>query len=148
MDFTIKAVGPDVGDVVDRQIKQFTAANRKVGAAVNRAGTAAMRKGAPRSFAGYALKIKGKVTSSGGDHVEVRFQGSPVGFWCMLESGAKPHKIRPRKAKALSFGGHVYEEVNHPGMAGRGSWSKLQPALKAAVSEAVDDTYTAVIARG
>lgn len=148
MEFTIKAVGPDVGDVVNRQIKQFTAANRKVGAAVNKAGVAAMKRGAPGSFAGYPLKIKGKVTSAGGDHVEVRFQGSPVGFWCMLESGAKPHKIRPKNADALWFGGHFLEYVDHPGFAGKGSWSKLQPALKAAVSEAVDDTYTAVIARG
>ena len=40
-------------------------------------------------FAGYPLKFKAKKMTTTIDSAKIHFQASPVGFWCMLESGAQ-----------------------------------------------------------
>ena len=101
-----------------------------------------------KSFAGYPLKVKAKATRTG-TQTEVLIYGTPVGFWSMLESGAKPHPIRPREGRALRLGSDTfYADVNHPGMRGRGVWSNARPALQAALDKAIGDTYEAVLTRG
>lgn len=149
MDFQVRSVGPGFDAVIDRQVRDLTAASKKVGNAVKKAGTAAVRKAVPyKSFAGYPLKVKGKVTASG-VFTEVLIYGTPVGFWSMLESGAKPHAIRPRNKQALRLGSETfYEHVDHPGMHGRRVWTNAQPALKAAVDDVLSDAFEVVLTRG
>jgi HK97 gp10 family phage protein len=49
-------------------------------------------------------------------------------------TGAKPHRITPAIAKAISIGGHAYSAVNHPGFSPK---PFLRPALDTRASEAV-----------
>lgn len=146
MRFTIERTGPDVDALIDRTVREMSRTSRTVGNAIKKAGVAAVRKAVPyKSFAGYPLKVKGKVRAAASG-VEVDIYGTPVGFWSMLESGAKPHPIRPRKGKALRLGSDTfYAHVDHPGMAGRSVWSNARPALVAAVDKVVEDTYSKVL---
>ena len=146
MRVTIEQTGPSVEAITARQIRELTAASKKLSGVIKKVGTAAVRRAVPyKSFAGYPLKVKAKATRTG-TQTEVLIYGTPVGFWSMLESGAKPHAIRPRKGKALRLGSETfYADVNHPGMAGRGVWSNARPALQAALDKAIGDTYDAVL---
>jgi hypothetical protein len=142
---TVHSQGADLASLIRAQVRTTETASRKVGNVIKKAGVAAVRKAVPyKSFAGYPLKVKGKVMASG-VITDVRIYGTPVGFWSMLESGAKPHPIYPRKGKALRAGSETFwAHVDHPGMRGRGVWSNAQPALKAAVAKAIEETFAVV----
>jgi hypothetical protein len=55
----------------------------------------------------------GKIATSG------KFSGRSAWYGHIIESGAKPHTIRPKNAKAISFGGKAFAEIQHPGIKGR-----------------------------
>lgn len=52
----------------------------------------------------------------------------------LVEFGTKPHKIKPKRQQALSFGGTVAREVDHPGARPR---PFMRPAFDSHSSEAV-----------
>ena len=66
---------------------------RKTGREAGKVGVKAFKAATPKSFGKYPLKFKVKKTTATPTKVHVEFQASPVGFWAMLESGAKPHQI-------------------------------------------------------
>jgi hypothetical protein len=159
VEVTFKAVGPDVGDVVGKQVKALTAANRKVGNAVKKAGVQAIRANTPKHFgtnrktgARYPLSVKGKILSAGGDHVEVRLYGTPVGFWAILNDGRTGgYFVRPRYKKALSWNGQTAASKGHEikrGVAGTHAWSHAEAPMKAALKPAISDEYDVVFSHG
>ena len=75
---------------------------------------------------------KGVVTAS------AKVGSKSAWYWHFIEySGAKPHKIRANKGKALAFAGRVYKYVQHPGM-------KAKPFLRPALYTQQDDVLNAV----
>lgn len=52
----------------------------------------------------------------------------------LVEFGTKPHKIKPKRQQALSFGGVVAREVDHPGARPR---PFMRPAFDSHSSEAI-----------
>lgn len=145
MRFTIERTGPDVDALIDKAVRDMTTASRQSAREIAKVGVKAFKSGAGVShFAGYPLKFKAKKITATATRAEIEFQASPVGFWCMLESGAKPHKITARRKRALSWGTSddtVARSVDHPGMAGRGSYSKGEAAAIEAMDKVVEDTY-------
>jgi hypothetical protein len=140
----VKTVGAGFDEVIARQLRDMKAANKTVGNAVKKAGVAAHKKAFPyKSFMGgrYPLKIKGKVKSEASG-VEVEIYGTPIGFFAMIESGTRPHKIRPRSKESLAFGQRAYEEVDHPGASGTGAWTKSAKAAEKPMREAVEKVYS------
>ena len=59
----------------------------------------------------------------------------------ILERGAKPHDIRPKKAKTLLFFGVHREGVRHPGFRGRtlinAAFQEMKPAIRDRLEAAV-----------
>lgn len=53
--------------------------------------------------------VKGVVSSS------VKAGNRKAWYALLVEFGTKPHKIKPKAAKALEIGGQVVKEVEHPG---------------------------------
>lgn len=148
MEVSIERHGPSLDALVERKQRELRAASRKVGNAVKKSGMAAVRKATPRRFAGRALRVKGRVRP-GPTRVDVEIYGTPAGYWTILESGAQAHMIKPRRGKALHWGGDVFSAGHqHPGAAGQGVWTRAQPAVEAAVEDAVTDIYDRVVTRG
>ena len=58
----------------------------------------------------------------------------------LVEFGTKPHKIRPKSKKALSFGGKAAREVNHPG-------ARPQPFMRPAADTAPGSAISAVASK-
>jgi len=52
----------------------------------------------------------------------------------IVEGGAKPHKILPRRGRGLSISGRVVKEVNHPGMQAK---PFMKPSLNSSYKEAI-----------
>jgi hypothetical protein len=77
---------------------------------------------------------KGRVTayiSAGGKTAA----GADIYYAHLIEfSGAAPHVIKSRSGKDISFGGHSYSEVHHPGFKAH---PFLRPALDSSELEAV-----------
>jgi hypothetical protein len=80
----------------------------------------ALVQGAGRRTGAYRASLTsggtGNVKRKG---VHTRSFGSSLGYAAVIESGSKPHVIRPRRKKALAFWGGsgivVVKSVNHPG---------------------------------
>ena len=145
MRVTFERKGPDVEHLIAKINRDMTAASRKSAREIAKVGVKAFKSGAGVShFAGYPLKFKAKKVTATPTHAEIEFQASPVGFWVMVESGAKPHQIRPRSKRALSWGSgddSIARSVNHPGMAGRGAYTKGESAAIKAIDDVVEDTF-------
>jgi HK97 gp10 family phage protein len=70
--------------------------------------------------------------------------GARVGYAHLIEfTGAAPHVIKSKDGKAISFGGHAYESINHPGMKAK---PFLRPALDAKRAEAIAACGAAIAA--
>jgi len=82
-----------------------------------------------------------------GKPARVIYDGTEYGVW--QEFGAKPHVIRPNKAKALSWPGaeHPVGAVHHPGNPPhpfmRPAIEHIRPALKDGWQAVLDGTITA-----
>jgi HK97 gp10 family phage protein len=54
-------------------------------------------------------------------------------YWKFIEFGTKPHTIKGRKGKFLSFGGKQYRSVKHPGLPARPfirpTWDRVKTNL-------------------
>ena len=140
-------------DGLTRQIEQqLSTGMRKTAREVAQVGVKAFKAGAGvTSFAGYPMKFKAKKITATTTHAKIEFQASPVGFWVMLESGAKPHKITARNKRALSWGSgddSVARSVDHPGFAGRGLYSKGEAAAIRAIEDTVEDVLVVAVSRG
>ncbi len=145
-------------DGLTRQIeRQLATAMRKTAKPVEKAAIKAFKAATPSHFgksktgASYPLKFKAQDVVATAQSLKMTLQASPVGFWVMLESGAKPHKITARNKRALSWGSDddsVARSVDHPGFAGKGSYSKGEAAAIRAVEDTIDDTLVATITRG
>lgn len=53
----------------------------------------------------------------------------------MVHSGVKPHVIRPKRAKALAFGGRVVRYAKHPGQAANRYIDRTRAAAESDVRE-------------
>lgn len=77
------------------------------------------------------------VRRDGNNAVEVGYENAQqhIGTW--LESGTQAHLIRPRKGKALRFGGGVVEKSVHPGFPAQRIMSKtlrtVRPEVEAVI---------------
>lgn len=60
--------------------------------------------------------IRVSVTAKGGTvYAAVKAGGKKAPHWHLVEFGTRPHKIKPKDAHALTVGGKVVGEVDHPG---------------------------------
>lgn len=98
------------------------------------------------------------IVRPGGDHAEAEIVATPRGVWHLVEYGAKPHEIRPKrkygKKRPKAAGGlptpyGVFPKVNHPGTSGRPIWdgamADAEPVIDDAVQRAFDDAVTGVL---
>ena len=76
----------------------------------------------------------------------VTMSGTPSGFWVWREQGIRAHMIRPRRKKALAGGlGHpVWGAVLHPGVGGRGAWTKTVERVAKELQDAVESALAKV----
>ena len=120
--------------------RELRTANRTVGRQVAKVGKAAIAKGAPRMF-GQKLAVRTKVDARP-DGASVTFQGKPAGGWAIQETGAKPHEIRPRRAKALTIdaaGTRCTPTIPAPAATRPGR--RPAPGYADAVDPAIEDVY-------
>ena len=138
---TQKGTGFDT--VIGGMVRSLNQANRKTGREISRVAVKAFKSSAGVShFAGYPLKFKAKKITTTFDSAHIHFQASPVGFWCMVESGTRPHEIRPRNGKALRAGSETFwAHVNHPGTGGTGAYSRGEAAAIEAIDKIVEEVY-------
>lgn len=79
--------------------------------------------------------IRVSVKSKGGTiYASVKAGGKKAPHWHLVEFGTHPHKIKPKKAHALTIGGMVVGEVHHPGARAK---PFMRPALDAKSTEAI-----------
>ena len=80
--------------------------------------------------------------------------GRSAGAWAIAEDGTKPHRISPRRARALAFGNAVDDgevrdrPVDHPGTAGKNVWTTGLEAGQAAADVAVEAVLDEAAERG
>ena len=133
------SVGPSLQEVIRDAKRELRTANRTVGRGVAKAGKAAIVKGAPRMF-GKRLGVKTKVDAYPNGAI-VEFRGKPAGGWAIVESGAKPHGIKPKRAKVLTINAGFAMFANHPGMSGHKAWTHAGERLEATTDRIVENVY-------
>ena len=109
--------------------EQITRVWGKPSISLHVAGSAGRRAG-PYPLLVYISKAKTtKKTTT------ITLYGSPAGFWAWAEDGARRHTIRARRratetGRSALYGElqHPMGEVEHPGFAGRGAWTKTVDA--------------------
>ncbi|MEH6436696.1 HK97-gp10 family putative phage morphogenesis protein [Massilia sp. DD77] len=67
-------------------------------------------------------------------YASVKAGGRRAPHWHWVEFGTAPHKIRPKRQRALSFGGAIAGEVDHPGSQPK---PYMRPALDAKSQAAI-----------
>ena len=139
MEITIRPVGQDFGQLIRETTRDLRHANRSVGRRVASAGRKAITSKAPRMF-GKKLSVKTTVRPRA-DGAEVGFAGRPSGGWAIRETGAKPHLIKPRSARALTIEGGFAMRANHPGTGGDRAWTAAGARLRDAVTPVIEDVY-------
>lgn len=97
------------------------------------------------------------IVRDGGEHAEAEIVATPRGAWHLVEYGARPHEIRPKKKRGKrtqQFGGlptpyGVFAKINHPGTAGTAVWdgamADAEPVIDQAVTDAFDDAVTSTL---
>ena len=113
---------------------------KPVAAAGKKAILATAKSHGVARFAGRRLGVKTK-THATASSATIEFRGTPAGAWTIATTGAKAHKIAPRRRKALAFNGRFAEHVAHPGVAGRHVWTAAGPALEDAIRPVIEDTF-------
>jgi hypothetical protein len=97
------------------------AAAEVAAAAIRQSGAKYKVKGRSGGKFKLGAKVDGPYGFGGNWIAYVR--ADPAGFWALIEKGAKPHIIKPRRRgrrgaggkKALSFDGGAFAIVHHPG---------------------------------
>jgi hypothetical protein len=142
VEFTVSTFGPTFDQLTRDTARDLKAANRKAGRALGKAGTAAMRKGAPRMF-GRQLGVKADVEAwPTRCHVEWHPAAGQSGAWAIADTGRTGgYTVRPRRRKALRLPGG-FAMVTHPGpVAGRHAWTDAVARLVRVVDKTVHDVY-------
>jgi hypothetical protein len=138
---TIREVGPSIDQLIDKMSRDLKGSMRTTAREVSKVGVKAFKGAAGVShFGGYPLKFRAKKVTANPTHALVEFQASPVGYWTIVTWGAKPHQIRPRSKKALSWDGHAARSVDHPGMSGNGAFTRGMTAAVNAMDDVIGDT--------
>lgn len=104
--------------------KAYQARADRVAAAAKDDWVTSLKVAAPRGETGQTwAQIRGQVTPTGANGYRILVQSpTPQSGW--TDKGTRPHVIRPRSGRALSFnwpagGGRVaFAKVNHPGNRG------------------------------
>ena len=139
MEITVRAVGGGFDDVIRDTVRDLRRANRIVGRRVATVGRKAITARAPRMF-GRKLTVKTTVKPRG-DGCEIGFAGRPSGAWAIADKGARPHLIRPRRARALRMEGGFAMSANHPGTSGHKAWVHAGDRLRKAIKPVIEDVY-------
>ena len=79
-------------------------------------------------------------TRRGTVYTSVKAGGKRAPHWHWIEFGTGAHKIKPKKQEALSFGGTVAREVDHPG-------GRPKPYMRPAFDSAQRAALAAVAAK-
>lgn len=103
---------------------------RNILRAALRAGAAEFRKVARQNVPVDEGDLRASIrvttrTKRGTIYASVKAGGKKAPHWHWVEFGTAKHKIKPKKQQALSFGGNVAGEVDHPG-------SKPKPYMRPA----------------
>lgn len=148
MDVRVTSTGASFEQLLDRKARELTKASRGAGKVVAKVGKKAIedaargRRGSMR-FGKGRLKVKSR-NKPRPDGTLVELYGSPAGAWTIAESGAKAHPIKPRRVRALHFGGDDFAaRVQHPGTRGAHIWSQTEPALERALDDELEDYFDA-----
>lgn len=93
---------------------------RNILRAALRAGAAEFRKEARQNVPVDEGDLQASIrvttrTRRGTVYASVKAGGKRAPHWHWIEFGTAAHKIKPKKQQALSFGGAVAREVDHPG---------------------------------
>jgi hypothetical protein len=139
VDIRITSKGPTFEQVSRAIVRDVEKATRKVGRDVAKVGKAAIAAG-EASFRGKKLTASTRQRVSG-QSTTVIFHAKPAGAWAIRESGAKAHMIRPKRVKALHFGGRFAMSAPHPGARGSRRWTVAGDRLEDAVEPAVENAY-------
>ena len=142
MDFTVTAKGPTLESLTRDTVRDLRAANRTAGREMAKVGKAAIAKGAPRMF---GRKLSAKATVDAWPSrctVEFAPAKGQAGPWQIADTGRRGgYTVKPRRARALHYGGR-FTMVTHPGaVAGRHAWRQAVARLGRAVDKSVHDTY-------
>jgi HK97 gp10 family phage protein len=74
-------------------------------------------------------------------YASVKAGGKRAPHWHLVEFGTRPHKIKPKNAHALTVGGKVVGEVDHPGARAK---PFMRPALDSKSAEAIAAVVTKI----
>ena len=104
------------------------------------------------------------IVRGGTSHAEAEIQAVPKGAWHLVEYGAKPHVIMPkkrrakkagapaakrgkrRKNRALSIPGYgEFARVMHPPQKATGTWDRAMVGAEDRIDQAVQDEFDAAV---
>lgn len=145
MDIRVEPSGRTAESTVREVIRDMQRATRRSGREVATAGRRIILesvrgdRGSLR-FQGRRLNVKSKI-HAGPTHATVTLRGAPAGAFTILESGAKPHAIVPRRRKALHWGDRFAEHVAHPGVHGRRIWTAAGKALTDKLDDSIEKLF-------
>ena len=108
------------------------------------------------------------IVRGGTSHAEAEIQAVPKGAWHLVEYGAAPHVIRPKKRRAKKAGAPaakrggkrrknralevpgrgVFAEVDHPGTKPTGTWDRAMVGAEDRIDQAVQDEFDAAVTGG
>ena len=111
------ARAPTSPQLINRQVEtQLRQANRNAGRDIAKVGVKATKltaSGCP-TFVVSAQVRRSRTHQARADGATVEIYGSPAGCWTILDSGARPHRIAPRKAKVLRLGADMFYDRRQP----------------------------------
>ena len=87
-------------------------------------------------------------TRSVGRGASTMVRGIPPGFWAILNSGAKPHVMKPKRARVL-YGRNMRHPVagpiRHPGARGKRTWTRVVTEARSDVPDLFRDAVAKAI---
>ena len=100
---------------------------------------------------GAKLRARDTITGSGA-YVFCTVRGLPAGPWAILNDGANPHVIRPRRRRgrgrrgALGVSGFgVYASVSHPGSRAKGTWRRVRTRAERVIPAMFADDVSRIV---
>jgi hypothetical protein len=146
MRVSFSSTGADLEALTDQAVRALTQAQRDVGRAVAKVGRKAIlddvrrsrRGGLSMSGMNARLGAKTKVLARA-NAATVVIDAKPPGPWAIVEAGADPHEIEPKRRRALYFDGLFSAHAAHPGSRATRAWSNAEAALEQAVGPAIED---------
>jgi hypothetical protein len=133
-------------EALDDLTRSLTQAQRQAGQRVATVARTSMTSNARGRHAlslsgmGATLAVKTKVTART-DSSTVSVSPKPAGAWAIVEEGADPHLIVPKRGKVLAFDGVFTARVRHPGTPGTRAWSTAADATEPVVERAIAEVF-------